>query len=184
MTEHTNSSEVDTDLAPVIVYGIDDEKNPRAGYFDSNEAALAVKAADSMKLKAAKVASNELAKLVSELPAGHVYEKGRKFIPIVRRGLYEKLISAATGKTNKTKRTSKRSTNNPHVLPASWPDIQQGHLVIAQESAKDGWWEAVVVAVVGDMLTLRWRDYPKYPRLMRHRNSVALLKSSDPKIQP
>src|SRR5215468_2907819 len=27
----------------------------------------------------------------------------------------------------------------------SWNEIASGHLVIAQESAKDGWWEAIVI---------------------------------------
>lgn len=184
MTEHTNLSEVESDVAPVIVYGIDDDKNPRAGYFNSNEAALAVKAAESMKLNAAKVASINLAELASQLPAGHVYERGKKFIPIVRRGLYDKVISAATDKKNNAKRASKKLLSTQQVLPTNWSDIKPNHLVIAQESAKDGWWEAIVTFIDGDMLHLRWRDYPKYPRFMRHRHSVALLKPSDPKIQP
>jgi hypothetical protein len=40
---------------------------------------------------------------------------------------------------------------------------------------EDGWWEAIVTGRDGDMLTLKWRDYPKYKRFPRHRLSVALL---------
>jgi hypothetical protein len=51
--------------------------------------------------------------------------------------------------------------------------------VIAQEDdAGDGWWEAIVIAVDGDRLTLQWRDYPKQPKIKRHRTAVALLKPS------
>jgi hypothetical protein len=30
-------------------------------------------------------------------------------------------------------------------LPATWDDIAAGHLVIAQEGLKEGWWEAIVL---------------------------------------
>jgi hypothetical protein len=43
-------------------------------------------------------------------------------------------------------------------------------------SAKQGWWEAIVQARDGDMLTLKWRDWPGYPNVTRHAGSVALLK--------
>jgi hypothetical protein len=48
-------------------------------------------------------------------------------------------------------------------------------ILCAQENAVDGWWEAIVIARDGDMLTIRWRDYPG-PKLVRHRTAVALLK--------
>jgi len=32
-----------------------------------------------------------------------------------------------------------------------------------------------VLARTGDMLTLRFRDYPKLPRFARHRTAVALM---------
>lgn len=61
-------------------------------------------------------------------------------------------------------------------LPRTWDDIDVGHLVIAYENSEDGWWEAIVVDKTKDMLTLRWRDYPKQPTVVRHRTAVALLK--------
>jgi hypothetical protein len=38
-----------------------------------------------------------------------------------------------------------------------------------------GWWEAIVLVRTGDMLTLRFRDYPKLPKFARHRAAVALM---------
>ncbi len=61
-------------------------------------------------------------------------------------------------------------------FPATWDDIAVGHLVIAHESAFDGWWEAIVLARDGDMLTLKWRDYPRQQNVVRHAATVALLK--------
>ena len=47
--------------------------------------------------------------------------------------------------------------------------------MIAQEGARDGWWEAIVVEKNDDMITLRWRDYPRQANVVRHRLAVALL---------
>jgi hypothetical protein len=52
--------------------------------------------------------------------------------------------------------------------------------VIAYSAADEGWYEAIVTATEGDMLTVRFRDYPKEPKLVQHRTAVALLKSGTP----
>jgi hypothetical protein len=61
-------------------------------------------------------------------------------------------------------------------LPRSWDEIAPGHLVIASEGAGNGWWDAIVVEVNGDMLTLHWRDFPWQPDVVQHRSAVALIK--------
>ncbi len=45
-------------------------------------------------------------------------------------------------------------------LPGDWDEIAPGHLVVANEGPGNGWWDAIVVEVNGDMLTLHWRDFP------------------------
>ena len=60
-------------------------------------------------------------------------------------------------------------------LPKSWSEIRVGSLVIAHEGPVDGWWEAVVTEVHADVLTLRWRDYPRLAAITRNRKEVALL---------
>ena len=57
----------------------------------------------------------------------------------------------------------------------SWNEITAGHLVIAQESAKEGWWEAIVIDRKADSLTLQFRDYPNLPKIVRHRSAIALM---------
>ncbi len=47
--------------------------------------------------------------------------------------------------------------------------------MIAQASAEYGWWEAIVLEREQDVFTLRWRDYPKDPKFVRHRSSLALV---------
>lgn len=69
-----------------------------------------------------------------------------------------------------------KKADSPPGLPTSWKEIATGQLVVAAESdPTDGYWEALVEAVDGDALTLRWRDYPVLPRAKRHRQAVALL---------
>jgi len=118
----------------------------------------------------------------------------------VRRDLYDKLIEATrpatktgsdnqgTGKpadnpTETSAPNSDPASSAPSVAqgyPRDWDDVSVGHLVIAQANAEDGWWEAVVIAREGDMLTMRWRDYPGYPKFVQHRTAVALLKPGTP----
>jgi hypothetical protein len=65
---------------------------------------------------------------------------------------------------------------SPHSAEfRSWDEIGPGHLVIAQESLDYGWWEAIVLDRKDDMLTLRFRDYPRLPKFFRHRTAVALM---------
>src|ERR1700681_2940093 len=67
----------------------------------------------------------------------------------------------------------------PSPLPKTWADIQVGSLVIAEEALEYGWWHAVVTEVHGDLLTIRWRDYPKQAATKRNRKDVALLYAGD-----
>jgi hypothetical protein len=60
-------------------------------------------------------------------------------------------------------------------LPKTWDEVGPGHLVIAQESHDNGWWEAICIKRDGDMLSLRFRDYPKLPKFARHKTTVALI---------
>jgi hypothetical protein len=55
----------------------------------------------------------------------------------------------------------------------SWNEIASGHLVIA--SAKEGWWEAIVIDRKADTLTLQFRDDPTLPKVVRHRSAIALM---------
>ena len=70
------------------------------------------------------------------------------------------------------------STPVARGLPRSWDEIAPGHLVIAQESLVNGWWEAIVLDRKDDLLTLRFRDYPRLPKFFRHRSAVALMSSA------
>ncbi len=60
-------------------------------------------------------------------------------------------------------------------LPDSWSSIKEGCVVLVHQNRDDGWWEGYVLKRQGNMLTLRWRDYPKQPTIVRHVSTVALM---------
>jgi hypothetical protein len=180
----------------VIVFGLGPNNRPQAALFPAKVAALATKAAAQLNLTAIKVSGN-VAALVHKLPAGRIHSNGRRFIPHIRRRLYDQLVAMATsadapstgdqagaasgGASNAVPKNEAGKDGNPagsDGLPKDWKDIAAGHLVLAQESLADGWWEAVVVERKDDMLSLRWRDYPRWKPFLCHVDAVALVNPS------
>jgi hypothetical protein len=160
--------------APLIVLGYDENHKPRAARFPATDAALVVKAAQLMDLKVYQAATEDLAALAKKLPEGRLYGNGRGFVPNIRQSLYSEII--VTLAVEPQAAVSKEDELPVAIgLPRTWDEIAPGHLVIAQESLDYGWWEAVVIGRNGDMFTLRFRDYPKLPKFVRHRNAIALM---------
>jgi hypothetical protein len=69
---------------------------------------------------------------------------------------------------------SRPSRGDSH-RPKSWDEIEIGSLVLATTGIEDGWWEAIIESIDGDILTCRWRDYPTEPNVLRRRSELALL---------
>ena len=174
-TKANAAAKPSTPSAALIVLGYDENHKPRAARFPATDAELVAKAAQLMDLKVYEAATEDLAALAKKLPVGRLYGNGRGFVPNVRQSLYSEIIvtlavepKAAVGKDQ----------DEPPVatgLPRTWDEIAPGHLVIAQEALEYGWWEAIVIGRNGDMFTLRFRDYPKLPKFVRHRNAIALM---------
>src|SRR4051812_8307739 len=59
--------------------------------------------------------------------------------------------------------------------PRTWDEIGIGSLVLATVGVEDGWWESLVLGVNGEMLTLKWRDFPGMRTFVRRRTELALL---------
>ncbi len=124
-----------------------------------------------------------MAELAKKLPTGRLYSTGRGFVPSVGQSLYGKLVEQlklagqpVPNDAEQPKGDQSGTAEAASDLPTSWDDIAVGHLVIAHQSAIAGWWEAIVLARDGDMLTLKWRDYPDEANVLRHAGTVALLK--------
>jgi hypothetical protein len=188
----------------VILFGLGDDRRPRAAHFPAAHADLAVKAASAMGLNVLRVADPEQTKIAVKLPPGRIYANGRGLVPFVRKDLYAKVTEAArpaangkhasaaprkaaaagSGSSAAGAQSGGSAAGQPPSAPASPPassrrptgfdDIKPGDLVLAHESLKEGWWEAIVVEVSGDMIKIRWRDYTRWPPEDFHRFKIAL----------
>jgi hypothetical protein len=175
MTKEINGTAPD-----LIVLGPDDDGKPRAGRFPASQADLVAKAAKAMNLTVCEAEGAALVELAKKLTTGRLYGTGRGFVPPVGRNVYGKIVEQLklAGQPVPSP-TAPAATEQPAPgLPATWDDIAVGHMVIAQEGAAEGWWEAIIIARDGDMLTLKWRDWPQLPKVLRHAGAVALLKPS------
>jgi hypothetical protein len=150
---------------PIVVFGLNTIERPVAATFTEAETTAAANMAKQLKLRLVKLTKPAALELFRKLPAGIA---GAKRIPIVASDLFSAVLAAADGEDSAPKR------------PISWDKIGVGSIVLAQESFDDGWWEAIVLEVKKDMLTLAWRDYPRQPNVTRDRAAVALLYPSLP----
>ena len=170
---------------PVVLFGLDNRGKPKAARFSKEYAGLAIKAASQLALQVVSGNHPKLADIAARVPVGRVHATGRTFVPFVGRELYDRLLAAA-GDGNRlipppsppasgAHGSGSQPTGSPPRLPRNWQEITVGDLVIAQQSVEDGWYEGIVLAVNGDMLTIRWRDYPRERKIARHRLRLGLL---------
>ncbi len=181
-SQKANSSQSRSDsVAPVVLFGLDPSGKPKAGKFTDKHATLALKAAGHMQLQVLAISDPKIAELATHLPAGRIHANGRGFVPFIRRDLYGRLLAAASVATPPTNHAgtpggSSDSTGDGGRRPTNWDDIRAGDLVVAQDSLPEGWYATIVAERNGDMLTLRWRDFPRERRFTVHRFTVALLR--------
>jgi hypothetical protein len=173
----TSAPMADDDIG-LLVLGFDEQQKPCGARFVDAKPELVAKAAQLMGLKVYKPSSPEAAEVAKKLPVGQLYATGRAFVPHVRQSLYSEVIVALAAEPRQAAvgpDDDPASTPVARGLPRSWDEIAPGHLVIAQESLANGWWEAIVLDRKDDMLTLRFRDYPRLPKFFRHSTAVALM---------
>jgi hypothetical protein len=157
-----------------ILFGADEYAKPRAARFSAfsaEDTALLAKAAASLHVRLVEVTNPDLAEVAPKLPAGRLHANGKGLVPYIKGDLYLDLIAANLNGDDPP--TSPDPT--PQEIPGSWDEIGPGHVVIAKETSECGWWDAVVVERTGDLVTVRYRDYPDCPSMIRHRSAIALI---------
>jgi hypothetical protein len=165
----------------IVVFGLDESQKPKAARFSSSQSQLVNKAAQAMQLRVAVIAppNGPATEIAKKLPVGRLYSNGKGFVPNIRRDLYIMLTGVLGVESGLPAAPGEPEVPVASGLPRNWDEVAPGHLVIAKETRhEDGWWEAIVLERDGDMLTLRWRDYPTQPKVMRHRTAVALLSTA------
>jgi hypothetical protein len=166
-----------------VLFGIDSRGKPKAARFGKQHAGLALKAATQLQLQVLMGNDPKIADLTAQLPVGRVHATGRTFVPFIRRDLYDQLLAAAANGAAHSSRSPDGSSGasgsapggSAPRLPRNWQEIGVGDLVVANQDRWEGWYESIVTGVDGDMLTLRWRDYPRERRIVRHRFRLGLL---------
>ncbi|KQP94360.1 hypothetical protein ASF60_13020 [Methylobacterium sp. Leaf113] len=172
----------------LIVFGRDKDGKPHASAFAEADATLATKAADLMGMRTLAVETEEHRSIASQLPLGRVFASGKGFVPFVKKGLYERLSALAGPAITAADDTAPinadavpegdgcEASKSAEQRPVSWSEITAGSTVLVHGGGEDGWFEAEVVeAKADDLFTLRWRDWPELPILVRTRSHIALL---------
>jgi len=154
-----------------VLLGADEYAKPRAARFSAEDSEQLAKAASSMFLRLVQVTDPEVAEIATRLPAGRLHANGKGLVPYIKGDLYNELLCA----TLANQAPEPNPDPSPQDLPPTWDELGPGHLVIARETLEVGWWEAVVVERNGDLVTVRYRDYPQYPPMVRHRSAIALI---------
>jgi hypothetical protein len=154
-----------------VLFGADEYAKPRAARFSAEDPELLAKAAAAMCLRLVEVTEPDVAEIAAKLPAGRLHASGKGLVPYIKGALYNELLVATLA--NQLPRPNPDPA--PQDLPRTWDDLVPGHLVIARETLEVGWWEAIVIERTGDLVTVRYRDYPQYPPMVRHRSAIALI---------
>ena len=167
----------------LVLYGLDDKAKPRAGLIDSAEAEAARALACSLTFQLMPISTAQRRVLAAELTPANLADKGYSAVPIIRRPLFTEIERAAQVEDSAQEPGPGREAPAPSGADEEttlWDRIKVGQLVLAQEdNPKHGWWEAIVLNELGggDVL-LRYRDYPTQGKVVRHRDQLALLKST------
>jgi hypothetical protein len=154
-----------------ILFGADEYARPRAARFLAGDPELLAKAAASLHVRLVEVTNPEVAEVAVRLPAGRLHASGGGLVPYIKGPLYLELIAAVLPDDG----SPASPDPTAQELPGSWDDIRPGHVVLAKETSECGWWDAVVVERTGDLITVRYRDFPGCPSLVRHRSAIALI---------
>jgi hypothetical protein len=187
----------------IVVLGRDDAAKAHASSFTADQMLQARAAAAAMGFMALPVTTDEQRDLAMRLPAGKIFGSGKAFVPFVKAELYDQLIaqvpladqvkrplrlvkatddatSEAEGGGDQLPAANPGASGKapPLTTPADWSSLKPGSVVLATETVDEGWWPAVVLAVNGHLISLRWRDVEGLPSVVRPLTELALLHPS------
>lgn len=175
-----------------IMVGLDDQGKPHASWFAEDDGDAAAVAADLMDMALIGVSNEELVAIAKGLPRGKLFDSGKAFVPFVKRTTYDQLATyldddyltataarmeaAAAAASAAAEDYAKASKGEvPARQPEDWSKLLVGDLVLARETAEEGWFEAIIIEATDDRFRLRWRDWPELPTLTRALTDIALL---------
>jgi hypothetical protein len=157
-----------------ILFGADEHAKPRAARFSAfsaEDTALLAKAAASLHVRLVEVTNPDLIEVATKLPAGRLHASGGGLVPYIKGPLYLDLIAANL------------SDVDPPASPDPTPPRNTGQLGrnrarSCRDSERDVGMRLVGCRChrrTGDLVTVRYRDYPDCPSMIRHRSAIALI---------
>lgn len=178
--------------AKFIMVGLDDQGKPHASWFAEDDGDAAAVAADLMDMALIDINCDELGAVAKGLPRGKLFDSGKAFVPFVKRTTYDQLATyldddylaataarmeaAAAAASAAAEDYAKASKGEvPARQPEDWSKLLVGDLVLARETAEEGWFEALIVEATDDRFRLRWQDWPELPSFTRALTDIALL---------
>lgn len=184
----------DPTVSELFVFGRDKAGRERGARFLS-ATEIAIQAAVTDGYQAVGHPPLGFAELAMDLPLGQINPTGRFTIPTIKPELYRSIVFAhrqidqlrqaelhGIASSQLLSAVGVQETGGAEVppypaKPGSWGAISLGDLVLIHGGPEIGWWDAVVVDRVEDILKLRLRDDPWQGVFYRHRNAVALINS-------
>lgn len=200
MTKKSDKASLSNNPPHLFVYGLDEAGKPKGARFSISEMETVGPVIAAQKLQFFEGHSEELANLGMKLAVGRIYARGKSFIPNIKRDLHDQIyaevvkskkefersraeqvaapLAAREGDSASVEATTDVPTILPPLpsgLPQNWESIAVGNMVLADEGPGEGFWQAIVIARDNEILTLRYRDYPKVPKFERHISTIALI---------
>jgi hypothetical protein len=187
-TAHAGGHSMSEKVPIIVVLGVDVDQKPHGSRFEERDAPFVQRAAELMGFHVMRIApdNEELYALAAGLPVGKIFATGRAFVPFVSRAAFDKLAVLVEGGVT----VETRATGHPPPRIAAmftedaadaanelWAKIEVGTVVLAAADPElygQSWWEAVVVSIDDDDLTLRWVEDPTEEPFAVPRRDVGL----------
>lgn len=167
---------------------------PRASWFDHSVKATALLSAERQGYTAIETTPAQVDLVKAALSEGEISKAGKVTLGAVKRDVLDRLLANLSG--TPVEKLDGTGTLAPGVMPTYvgssdevrasempvdplWAALTVNMVVLAPEvsdqGTPEGWWEAVIVAIHGDVFTIRFRDYPRQSVKQRKRDQIAIM---------
>jgi hypothetical protein len=191
-----NDTTEDHPSTPAVVIYIKpaDTRVPKAAWFDASVKATAILNAQRQGFTVIETREVQIDLVKAALAEGDVTAAGKVVLNPVKRDVLDRLLANLAGEPVEALDGSGKLppgamptyVGSSDTIPVSqvpvdplWAALTVNMVVLAPEQtdqgAPEGWWEAVITAIHGDVLTLRFRDYSRQPLVHRKRDEIAIM---------